>query len=408
MALPGWEGKGRFGSPAGAVVARGAPVKAMSLVPPGSTARRRTAVVGALLLFGWLAAFGPGTSAATASAPAANRTPAVSGARATGASASRADHGRVPGRSPGRPAGKASGRPAGQATGPAAGGAGSTAGGVAASGVASTAGGPAGPSTGPSAALRFPLWPPSVVPPLSLAPTPGLPDPGGAGPPVDCRRVKCIALTFDDGPGPYTARLLGMLAAAHVRVTFFLVGGNIRGREAIVRQELAQGDAIGDHTWTHPELSALSSAAIRSQLARTLAEIRRATGGGTPLMRPPYGATNHRVAAVARSMGFAQILWSVDTNDWRDRNSRIVAHRAVTWAHRNDIILMHDIHPTTVAAVPQILRGLARRGFTFVTVPELFGDRPLRPGGVYFTGPPVPAKKAPAGVAPGGAQPPST
>ena len=221
--------------------------------------------------------------------------------------------------------------------------------------------------------------------------------------PVEIERAMRADYAHDPGRAA-----VQRLAAAHVRVTFFLIGGNIRGREAIVRRELAQGNAIGDHTWTHPDLSALSSSAIRSQLTRTLAEIRRATGGGTALMRPPYGATDHRVAAIARRMGFAQILWSVDTNDWRDRNSRIVAHRAVTWAHRNDIILMHDIHPTTVAAVPQILRGLARRGFTFVTVPELFGDRPLRPGGVYFTGPPVPAKKAPAGVAPGGAQPPST
>jgi peptidoglycan/xylan/chitin deacetylase (PgdA/CDA1 family) len=407
VARQGWDGKGRFGFSVGAV-ARGTPAAAMSLVPPGSAARRPTAVVGALLLFGWLAALGPGTPAATASAPAANRKPAVSGARATRASASRTDDGRVPGRSPGRPSGRASGRSVGQATGPATGGTttgGATArrAGAAASGVASAAGGP--PKPGQPPALRFPLWPPSVAPPLSLAPTPG---PGNAGPPVDCRRVKCIALTFDDGPGPYTARLLRMLAAAHVRATFFLIGRNIRGREAIVRQELAQGDVIGDHTWTHPDLSALSSSAIRSQLARTLAEIRRATGGGTPLMRPPYGATNHRVAAIARSMGFAQILWSVDTNDWRDRNSRIVAHRAVTWAHRNDIILMHDIHPTTVAAVPQILRGLARRGFTFVTVPELFGDRPLRPGGVYFNGPPVPAKKAPAAKAPAATATPTT
>jgi peptidoglycan/xylan/chitin deacetylase (PgdA/CDA1 family) len=207
-----------------------------------------------------------------------------------------------------------------------------------------------------------------------------------ATPKVDCRAVKCVALTFDDGPGPYTAKLLGMLAAHHTKVTFFLIGGSIRGREAIVRKEVSQGHAIGDHTWTHPQLTTLSDGAIRSQLIRTLREIHQATGGTTHLMRPPYGATNSRVGDVTRKLGMAQILWSVDTNDWRDRNAKIVAHRAIYWAHRNDIILMHDIHPTTVNAVPKILSGLSRRGFTLVTVPQLLAGRPLKPGKVYLSG----------------------
>jgi peptidoglycan-N-acetylglucosamine deacetylase len=215
-----------------------------------------------------------------------------------------------------------------------------------------------------------------------------------ARPKVDCRTVKCVALTFDDGPGPYTAKLLDMLAARHVKVTFFLIGQNIRGREAVLRREVAEGHAIGDHSWSHPQLSAMSDGAIRSQLTRTMSEIRRATGGGTGLMRPPYGATDRRVAAVTRRLHLAQILWSVDTNDWLDRNSAIVAHRAVAGARPGDIILMHDIHPTTVNAVPKVLTGLARRGFTLVTVPELFGGRALKPGEAYFDGP-VPRPKGP-------------
>jgi peptidoglycan/xylan/chitin deacetylase (PgdA/CDA1 family) len=210
------------------------------------------------------------------------------------------------------------------------------------------------------------------------------PAPPPAPPAVDCRRVKCVALTFDDGPGPYTVTLLRMLAARHARASFFLIGGNIKGREAVVRQELAAGHAIGDHTWTHPDLTKLSSAAVRSQLVRTLNEIRAATGRPVTMMRPPYGATDKHVAKTARGLGFAEILWSVDTDDWLDRNSRIVAFRAVHWAHRGDIILMHDIHPTTIAAVPAILRGLAKRGFTFVTVPELLAAHPMKPGTVYF------------------------
>ena len=210
-------------------------------------------------------------------------------------------------------------------------------------------------------------------------------------PQVDCRVTKCVALTFDDGPGPYTTKLLGMLAARRARVTFFLIGGSIPGREAVVRQELAQGHAIGDHTWSHPDLSTLPQQAVRSQLARTLKEITKVTGGPTRLMRPPYGATDKSVGKVAGTLGMAQIIWSVDTNDWRDRNSAIVAHRAITWAHRGDIILMHDIHPTTVNAVPQILRGLAKRGFTFVTVPELLAAHPIAPGRLYYHQGPISA-----------------
>jgi peptidoglycan/xylan/chitin deacetylase (PgdA/CDA1 family) len=212
------------------------------------------------------------------------------------------------------------------------------------------------------------------------------PDGPKKAPAVDCRKVKCVALTFDDGPGPYTRTLLDTLAAQHVEVTFFLIGGNIRGREAVVRRELADGHAIGDHTWSHPDLSRLPERAVRSQLSRTLTEISRVTGAPTRLMRPPYGATDRHVGAVARRLKLTQIVWSVDTNDWLDRNSAIVAHRAISRAHRGDIILMHDIHPTTVKAVPKILRGLRKRGFTFVTVPQLLAAHPLKPGKVYFDG----------------------
>jgi peptidoglycan/xylan/chitin deacetylase (PgdA/CDA1 family) len=205
-------------------------------------------------------------------------------------------------------------------------------------------------------------------------------------PAVDCEVAKCVALTFDDGPGPYTAKLLRMLAARHVRVTFFLIGANIKGREALVRRELAQGNVIGDHTWTHPDLSRLSKRQIRRQLTRTRSEMTRVTGRPVRLMRPPYGSTDKSVAKVTRGLGLAQIVWSVDTDDWLDRNSAIVARRAISRARRGDIILMHDIHPTTVNAVPKILRGLAERGFTFATVPELLAAHPLKPGKVYFHG----------------------
>lgn len=253
------------------------------------------------------------------------------------------------------------------------------------------------PSTGPTqAAGQSPEHPVPQKAPGQVPALPGLSLPrwptsktirhqqAATDQPVDCHHVKCIALTFDDGPGPYTTRLLAMLASQHAKVTFFLIGGNIRGRENIVRQEVAQGHVVGDHTWDHRDLSHLSSDAIRRELVRTRDEIVKVTGRPVRLMRPPYGATDKSVGEVARRLKLSQILWDVDTQDWLDRNSAIVAHRAVSWAHRGDIILVHDIHPTTVNAVPKILRGLAKRGFTLVTVPELLAAHPLKPGKVYF------------------------
>lgn len=224
----------------------------------------------------------------------------------------------------------------------------------------------------------FPAIPKRWLPP-ERTPQPAQP------PATDCRRLKCVALTFDDGPGPYTTRLLGMLAShRHARVTFFLIGENIPGREGIVRQEIAQGHVVGDHTWDHPDLTTLSDRRIRAEIARALAEIVRVTGQPVTLMRPPYGATDKRVGKVAKALRLAQIIWDVDTDDWRDRNSAIVAHRVISQARRGDIVLMHDIHPTTVNAVPTILRGLAKRGFTLATVPELLAAHPPKPGRVYF------------------------
>jgi peptidoglycan/xylan/chitin deacetylase (PgdA/CDA1 family) len=333
----------------------------MSFVVPSGTIRKGIAIAGAALGIGWLS--GLGTHQAE---------PARSPLLAAGRPAPQAAAGRS------APSAAPLGRPRSLPVG----------------------GSPAGPVVHPANDLAAPLGFLSR-PPGARASAPR--------PQVDCLEVKCIALTFDDGPGPYTAKLLDMLAARHAKATFFLIGGNIRGREAVVRRELAEGHAVGDHTWSHPSLPTLSDGAIRSQLTRTLGEIRRATGRGTALMRPPYGATNRRVAVVTHRMGLAQILWSVDTNDWLDRDSAIVAHRAVSWARPGGIILMHDIHPTTVNAVPKILAGLARRGFTFVTVPELFGDRSLKPGETYFDGLVPRPKKNPrkeAAPHPGGTQPP--
>ncbi|MER6006090.1 polysaccharide deacetylase family protein [Nonomuraea angiospora] len=194
-------------------------------------------------------------------------------------------------------------------------------------------------------------------------------------PRVDCRRVKCVALTFDDGPGPYTDTLLAYLAAYHAQATFFVVGSNVVTYPRVLRRTVAAGHEIGNHTWSHPDLTRLSPARVRSQLGRTDQAIRAITGIVPGLVRPPYGAIN---ATVRRQTGRPMVLWSVDTLDWRYRSSATVARRALRSVRPGSVILFHDIHPTTVRAIPRVLRKLAGRGYRFVTVSQLFGGHPPR------------------------------
>ncbi|MFG6192347.1 polysaccharide deacetylase family protein [Nonomuraea sp. JJY05] len=192
---------------------------------------------------------------------------------------------------------------------------------------------------------------------------------------VDCRRVKCVALTFDDGPGPYTDTLLAYLAAYHAHATFFVVGGNVVTYPGVLRRTVAAGHEIGNHTWSHPDLTRLSPARVRSQLGRTDQAIRAVAGVVPGLVRPPYGALN---ATVRRQTGRPMVLWSVDTLDWRFRSSATVARRALRSVRPGSVILFHDIHPTTVRAIPRVLRRLTERGYRFVTVSQLFDGHPPR------------------------------
>ncbi|MDL4815806.1 polysaccharide deacetylase family protein [Actinomadura opuntiae] len=199
---------------------------------------------------------------------------------------------------------------------------------------------------------------------------------------VDCRRVKCVALTFDDGPAESTGRLLDILAAHHVRATFFIVGEQAAKYPELVRREHEAGHQIADHSYTHADLGRASRKKILSELTRTQEAIRRASGITPDMLRPPYGSVSKRLTAITRRMGLAQVLWTVDPLDWEHRDTRYVERRVLKAVRPGYIVLMHDIHPTTVDAVPSIIEKLAARGYAFVTVPELFGGS-LTPGEEY-------------------------
>lgn len=200
---------------------------------------------------------------------------------------------------------------------------------------------------------------------------------------VDCARVKCVALTFDDGPGKFTGKVLDMLAAHNARATFFMIGQNITPEfRPLLARMVAEGHEIGNHTWTHPQLTALSPGRLAEEMARTNRLVKAYTGVEPHTLRPPYGMTNQRVAQEAKRQGLAQILWTVDTSDWKDHKTALVLKRAMA-AKPGSIVLLHETVETTVAGVPKLLEYFDRQGYTYVTISELFGEQYLQPGEKY-------------------------
>lgn len=184
-----------------------------------------------------------------------------------------------------------------------------------------------------------------------------------------------VALTFDDGPHPrLTPVLLDLLKARNIRATFYVIGQNVARHPRLTARIVSEGHEIGNHTFRHPTLAALGDADIRDELDRTTQAVREATGKAPVTMRPPYGAiTMNQRKMVYQTRGLPTVLWSVDPQDWRRPASDVLAHRIVDKAHRGAVILAHDIHTSTIDAMPAAIDGLVERGFQFTTVSELLG-----------------------------------
>ncbi|MFD3522398.1 polysaccharide deacetylase family protein [Streptomyces sp. NPDC058653] len=201
---------------------------------------------------------------------------------------------------------------------------------------------------------------------------------------VDCAEATCIALTFDAGPGEDTPRLLDILKEEKVPATFFLLGKNhVLAHPDTVRRIAAEGHEVANHTWSHRVLTDLDRDAIRDELGRTQDAIEEITGRRPTLMRPPQGRTDGDVTAVSRELGLSQVLWSATAKDYSTTDSALIERRIVDDASADGIILLHDIYDGTVPAVPGIIERLKKRGFTFVTVPQLFAPAVPEPGEVY-------------------------
>jgi len=202
------------------------------------------------------------------------------------------------------------------------------------------------------------------------------------GPTVTSEPVhqKVVALTFDDGPNPpYTDRIVDYLHAAHVHATFFVVGLAVQAHPDIVRRELVDGNAIGNHTWDHAHLVLLSRTHIERELTSTEDEIQKVTGEHTELFRPPFGARDFRVISVAHQLGLQVIMWSVPLPaDWTQPPPRVIADRVLKYVRDGSIIVLHDGNKgrgadrnNTVEATKIIVSELRKKGYRFVTVPEL-------------------------------------
>jgi peptidoglycan/xylan/chitin deacetylase (PgdA/CDA1 family) len=182
-----------------------------------------------------------------------------------------------------------------------------------------------------------------------------------------------IAMTFDDGPSAeLTPKLLDILKERGIKATFFVVGQNAAEYPDILRRMASEGHEVANHSWSHPALTKLGADGVRRQMENTSEAIARATGRRPVLMRPPYGATNASLnKRLAEEYGLKVVLWSVDPLDWKYRNSNRVQNYIIENAHPGAIILSHDIHATTVAAMPGTLDALLAKGYKFVTVSEL-------------------------------------
>lgn len=186
-----------------------------------------------------------------------------------------------------------------------------------------------------------------------------------------------VALTFDDGPrSSTTGPLLDGLALREVPATFFLVGNRIPGNEDLVRRMAAEGHQIGIHTYDHVELKGLSRRDFDLQVGKTRALITGLVGEGNYWLRPPYGLLDKTAAGWC---GGPVILWSVDPEDWKDSDVDRVVAAVVEHVSDGDIILLHDLFPSSAQAALRIVDTLLDRGYCFVTVEQLMAERGVTP-----------------------------
>lgn len=189
-------------------------------------------------------------------------------------------------------------------------------------------------------------------------------------------KAKVIALTFDDGPSSETTpKVLDILKREQIKATFFVVGKTVKNHPQLLKQIVADGHAIGNHTWNH-DYHQYSPSAAAQELETTAQFIHQLTGVKTALFRPPAGILNNGLVDYAHQNKYAVIMWSADSKDWQSRRITVpqLIDNALAGAQPGGIILLHDgggDRSKTVEALPKLITELKQRGYQFVTVPEL-------------------------------------
>ena len=179
-----------------------------------------------------------------------------------------------------------------------------------------------------------------------------------------------VALTFDDGPrADTTARLLDGLALREAQATFFLVGERIPGNEALIRRMSAEGHQVGVHSYSHIRITALSGPDFNFEIGKTRAQLTNILGSREFWLRPPYGIVDD---SVQKRAGSPVILWSLDPEDWKDRDVNRIVGAVLSRVRDGDIILFHDIYDSSVDAALQVADALIQQGYCLVTVEQLF------------------------------------
>lgn len=208
---------------------------------------------------------------------------------------------------------------------------------------------------------------------------------------LSCSVVKCVALTFDDGPGPFDERLLQILKDNDAKATFFLIGNKVAANPAGAKRIADAGMEIGSHTWEHPNMATIPPEDIAPQFAKANDAITAATGRTPTLYRPAGGLSTDAVRQTAAKFGLAEILWDVIPFDWaNDSNTAATRYMLMTHIKPGSVVLFHNTYSSTVDLVYQFLPVLKANGYRMVTVSELLGPR--TPGSSYGSrenGPPV-------------------
>ncbi|MGI9862438.1 polysaccharide deacetylase family protein [Moorella naiadis] len=232
---------------------------------------------------------------------------------------------------------------------------------------------PAAPNDQPPAAAPQGSFTPGAAPPQQSQEAT---DPQPQQNPQPLRQVAGaghrVAISFDDGPTPgWTERYLKVLAAMGTRATFFMVGSRAAAHPELVQAVLAGNNEVASHSWRHANLGKVSREAARDDLNRAATALAGITGQPVKYFRPPYGAMGPNLLAAAGDLHERTVTWSVDPRDWSNPGPPAILKRVLANVHDGSIVLLHEAHPGTLVALPELIKDLRDQGYELVTVSEL-------------------------------------